>query len=403
MSTNVKIPYESFTMSDRNFFFFNHSSNILVAKNSKGDITFTYPTLEVIGNEVISTAYDGVNFWTLQFDGMNFVIKAWQIDNFFCIQKHKITINSFDRPYDYNITSMSVEYFATTLVSGVCSGESNIFIDCCVDFDECSFYKMSIGPNLDGIYESTTVTGICSDGSFGMNCELINNFDIGTNVSLVNCLWLFNSYVETPNSGELIRYDVVENNMDYSYYGNEMYNINASTFYREGSKKYITFIKGSTLRFFDVDYKIIDKSLFIDNISSNGTVIYPVKDLEITHGTVYRLQSEVNYYGVDHYYSTNNYQCSPIRSFIDSITLNIYPNIIPSDGMSSSKLKAVVKDQYSEPSKFKTVYFTDSDDEYGYITAFQVMTMDDGTCLSHYRSGVSPKIVTITAIVTQFD
>lgn len=405
MGTNVKIPYRSFTVANGRFFFFDHAINTLVEKNNNGDILFTYPTIDVIGNEVISTAYDGVNFWTLQLGTVStiFVVKAWQIDKFFCIKKTELFFENIDSSYDYNFTAMAVEHFSSTLTSGISVGDSSVYIDTHIDFEECSFYRLYIGPNSHGVYEDATVTGTLHDGLLGTDCSILNEFDSGTNVSLVNCLWLFNSYVETPDIGTLFRYDVVENNIDYLYQGYEIANISASTFYEEECVKYITFIKNNTLKFFDIEDKVVSKSLLTDNLSSDGSIIYPVKDIEIFGGTLYRLQNKFCYYGINYSYSTNNYQCSPMRSFIDSITLNIHPTIVPSDGMSTAELKAVVSDQYSDPSKFKTVYFSDNDYEFGYITMFEVLTGDDGTCLSYYQSGTSPKTVTITAFVTQFD
>jgi len=404
---NIKLPNYSFTVVDGYFFYFSHSNNMLVKKNSSGDTAFTYPIIDNFGKEAISTEYDGVNFWTLQEDTVsgNFIVKMWRIENELCWKKHEVAFNAVEDLHTYNLTSCSVEHFCTTLASGISEEDYKVYINKSLDYESYEDYEaiMTVGPNSDGVYETNTVSGVLCDGSVGLELHMLNSFDEGTNISFVTKLWMFDNYSALAGNGTLFSYNLLENYIDYYFVDSDITDIVASTFYETYDKKYIAFVRGTALKFFDIDEKRVDKSLILDNINSAGSTIYPIKDIEISDGTLYRIQNKTTYYGTDYSHSTYNYQCSPIRPFVDSITLGIYPKIIPSDGVSISELTIVVKDQYSEPSKFKTVYINDDDDEYGYITIPEILTGSDGSCLSYYRSGTSPKTVNIIAMVTQFD
>jgi len=401
---NIKLTKSSFTVVDGFFFYFNNTNNLLIKKNSSGGVIFTYPIIDYLASEVISTEYDGINFWTLQEGSVsgNFVVKMWRIENFLCLKKDEIEFNFVDDAHTHNLTALSVEHCCTTLVSGVSEGASELYIDKIISEEDYEAVVI-IGPNSADEYDISTVSGVNSDGSLGLNLYTRLYFDEGTPVSLITDLWLFDSYSSIEGHGTLFRYNILEDYINYYFVDGGIDVIGASTFYSTGAVDYVSFISGTSLKFFNVTTKTIDKSLTIDNTNAAGSVIYPITDIAIFDGTLYRLQKNTSYYGADYSHSTYNYQCSPVRSFVDSITLGIYPKIIPSDGMSVSELSVVVKDQYSEPSQFKTVYVTDDDDEYGYITTPETMTWEDGTCLSYYMSGTSPKTVTITTMVTQFN
>jgi len=398
---NIKLTGYSFTIVDGYFFYFNNDNNLLLKKNSSGHTVFTYPILDSLGNDVISTEYDGINFWTLQSgdSDMEFIVKMWRIENYLCLKINEIV---FD---DYELTSLSVEYCSTTLSSGLAEGASVVHINKAMVIDPYNDYEavMVVGPDSVGGYETNTVSGVNADGTLGLNMYTLKCFEEGTPVSLITNLWIFDNYSAIDDSGTLFRYNLLEAYIDYYFVEESIAEVHASTFYSTYADNYIVFIEGTSLKFFNTSTKLVDKSLFIDNINSAGSIVYSIKDIEIYNGTLFRLQDKVSYYGVDSSYSTYNYQCSPIRSFIDSITIEIYPKILPSDGVSTAELSIIVKDQYSEPSKFKTVVITDDDDEYGYVTISEIMTGDDGACLSYYRAGTSPKTVTIFTLVSQFD
>lgn len=144
----------------------------------------------------------------------------------------------------------------------------------------------------------------------------------------------------------------------------------------------------------------------IDNIRVNGSTIIPVYDLSYANGTLYRLQDEGTYYGTDNDWGTQyNYVVSPVRSFIDAITIDAYPVILPADGRNITEINCVVLDQFSNGAMDKPITFTDNDD-YGYVTINPKNTdniFGTGQAITYYRAGVDVHTVTIQGTVTQYD
>lgn len=144
----------------------------------------------------------------------------------------------------------------------------------------------------------------------------------------------------------------------------------------------------------------------IDNVRSDGSTVIPVYDLGVYEGTLYRLQDEATYYGSNNDWgSLYNYQVSTFRPFIDFISLESDPDILPATGRNAAVLTAVVLDQYGEGAVNKPVSFTD-DDDVGYITIPTTNTdnfFGTGEAISGYMSGLDIRIVTVQATATQYD
>jgi hypothetical protein len=144
-------------------------------------------------------------------------------------------------------------------------------------------------------------------------------------------------------------------------------------------------------------------AMAIDNIKTDQTVI-PIYDMVSVDDSLYRLQKEANYYGVDiSWGDMYNYVVSPLYSFVDSITVTAYPLIVPADGFSTLEVRASVNDQYGEGALYDPVFFTDTDDV-GYLTinpAYTDVFFRNGVAVTYYRSGVIPATVTIEGTVSQ--
>jgi len=142
----------------------------------------------------------------------------------------------------------------------------------------------------------------------------------------------------------------------------------------------------------------------MDNLRTNGVII-PVHDVAIQGGSLYRLQLEGTYYGTNNSWSSYNYQVSPIRSFVNSISITAYPVILPANGMNVSTITALIQDQYGEGSLNAPVFVTD-DDAVGFITITPVYTdmlIKTGIAKTSYKAGVALRTVTIQGKVTQYD
>jgi len=146
--------------------------------------------------------------------------------------------------------------------------------------------------------------------------------------------------------------------------------------------------------------------MVIDNVRSNGTTVIPVYDLAIQGNTLYRLQDEATYYGVDNDWGVQyNYVVSPIRRFINAISVGAYPVILPANGYNYIEVTSLVTDQYGDGTTNTPVFFTDTD-SVGYVTinpAYTESFYGTGEAITYYRAGVTVQTVTIEGTATQFD
>jgi len=118
---------------------------------------------------------------------------------------------------------------------------------------------------------------------------------------------------------------------------------------------------------------------------------------------VYRLQRKATYYGATYTFSdgTYSYQLSTLEPFITSISLRANPAILPANGVNTSQITAIVKDQHNLPIGGKLVYFTD-DDANGAITGPNPANTDsDGVAETTYTAGTAAREVKITATAQQ--
>lgn len=143
----------------------------------------------------------------------------------------------------------------------------------------------------------------------------------------------------------------------------------------------------------------------MDNVRSDQVTIIPIYDITIYNSTLYRLQHEATYYGTDNSWVSYNYQTSPIRPFVDFITVGADPVILPANGKNVSVVTAVVQDQYGNGAVNKPVIFTD-DNDIGYITIPTVNTDSQygtGKAVTVYKSGLDVTPVVVTGRATQYD
>lgn len=400
---NIKLMYANFTLKDGYFYSFMHTNNVLYKKNTEGDVVFTYPLDATLGNVVLDTFCDGINFWTLQADTTtNYrLIKKWRLESYMC---KLITTYKFGSTSNlYNTGTFSIEAFCSTLDEELPIGSTYITLPDSFVWDIPLGTVVTIGPNEDGFHEDVTVTGTITKNVFGLDFYTSLNFSKGANISFVNNLWLFNNYNGTVAAPCLIRYSLINNESDYILEDESFSSTTGSTFYVDADYNcYILYAYGTALRFFNIENKEMEKAFTMDNIRVNGTTINTIYGLEVENDTLYRLQNNMKYFGVDYSQSTYNYQCSTLRSFVDSISMEIYPKILPSNGISLAEVTTIIQDQYGNPSQYKVAHLSDDDDT-GYITTTQPLTNLQGVATSYYRAGLSVREVTIVSLATQYD
>jgi len=143
----------------------------------------------------------------------------------------------------------------------------------------------------------------------------------------------------------------------------------------------------------------------MDNIQKNQSTVIPIYAIDIYEDNLYRLQNQATYFGTDNAWSTYNFQVSPIRSFIDFITVDSDTHILPATGRNNTIVRSLVFDQYGQGVVAKPVTFED-DDPVGFITREVVDTdlfYNTGAANTAYTSGTALRVVKIVATVTQVD
>jgi hypothetical protein len=129
-------------------------------------------------------------------------------------------------------------------------------------------------------------------------------------------------------------------------------------------------------------------SMVMDNITNNTVLV--LEDMAVDRNNLYRLQGGGTY----------DYYLSPLESFVTSISLSASPAIIAANGLSTTNIKAWVKDQFLQPIKNRRVTFSETGD--GIITGGTDLNTDvDGFVQTIYRAGNIAQDVVVTATVQQ--
>ena len=401
---NIKFPRQHFVIYNNYFYYFDERNNVLYQKVNNGDVVFTYPINGILGsNQVTSLEYDGYYFWSLQQGNTNedIIIKKWAIKNFICELVDSIELNH-NADHKFNSTTFALEYYNTSLTEDLPKGSSELILENYGQKIE-SGTILSIGPDEYNRYEDVTVTGTLPGiNKFGLNFYTEYDYLKETNVYFSKNIWLINHFLYTDPGGGLYKINLPGKEIDDIVEEEDFESVISSCFYNTIDTQYILFNIGTTLRFFNIDTLTVEKSMVMDNIEDDQVTLIPIYDIEVIGDSLYRLQKHATYFGTDNDFSTYNYQPSTLRPFIDSVTVDVSPKILPSNGVNVADVIAIIKDQYGEPIVFKTVKFEDTDPT-GYMLINEDYTNLYGVAESNYRSGVSPASVIIRATATQYD
>jgi len=262
---------------------------------------------------------------------------------------------------------------------------------------------LTIGPNSDNLYEDVTVTGTIDANTFGLDFFIQNDYDQNTPVYFSKNMFLINKYAyKRADAGALYKIKLPQKEITEIVEDLDFVNTTASCFYHDDNEGYLLASLGTNLRFINIVTLTVDKTMTTDNISANNIETYQIYALQVENDTLFRLQRKATYYGYSYTFTTANFQVSTIRPFVDSISVDVYPKIIPSNGVNVAEVKAIVKDQFAHPIVFKPVRFGDSD-SVGYMTISDTYTDLVGKAISYYKAGLTPQSVTILVTMTQYD
>lgn len=401
---NIKFRKDFFTMDNGYFYFIDDSLNVLLEKTCDGNTSYIYPIAVPLTIDSIEyLQFDNVNFWSLENDiSDNVIIKNWYIEDFFLkfSDEFKITEGS---GYSFSVDSFILEYYTTTLSSGISAGDSQFSINSNGDRLE-SGIEISIHTDLTN-FEKITVTGTLDNNlTFGTNFFFENDYSEGTPVSFVKNIWFINKFTTVDIDSSIFKYTFPQKELINVMEDVDFEDVTSSCFYLDDDNTpFMLMAIGTNIRFFNLDTLIVEETMTVDNIKNDLITVIPITAMHVENKTLYRLQDQVNYFESDYTFTDGsfNYQVSPINPFIDSVSIDAYPKILPSNGINVATVKMIVSDQYANALKFTPVIFDDSD-SVGFMTLTSTFTNNEGVATSYYKAGVIPSVVDIFGVSGQY-
>ncbi len=408
-SENIKLRKRNFTAVEGYFYMLDEEQDNLLQKTDDGNTAFSYPLDTLMTNEVDSLEFDGVYFWSLEDSGTNDVtIRRWQIDNYICKLQQTIALTETGS-HKYQSQAFSVEHYHTELAATVSGGDTSLYLDEYWDSTTISGASLYLGPNTNGEAELVTVTTTFS-GGVNLSAPTTYDFASEDEVNYFTNIWLFNDFDGlSAATGALYKFDGWTGNYIKKYPTAAYKSIKAATFYKipsfteYGTTDMLCYIKGTNTLFVNITENIDGTlhyygSMVMDNVQSDEATVIDVYDMAIDSGNMYRLQLRPD--GTATLWTYYSYLLSPLEAFVTSISLSASPAIIAANGLSTSSILAVVKDQFLQAIVGRNVTF--SENGTGSITGGTVKSTDsDGRADTVYTSGTSAEEVQITAVVEQ--
>jgi len=413
---NIKLRKRNFTIDQGYFYTFDNDQDNLLQKTDDGNTAFSYPFDILMDDDaedvVVSAEFDGVYFWSMQNKASNTVIKRWKIDNYICKLQQTLTYTD-SGSHTYDSGAFTVAHYHDTLVSGVAVSGTLLSLTDYGSSDMMDFTTTSgagltlhLGPNTNGEEEDVEVDTAVS-GVITITNGAQYAYDPGDAVNFYTYLWMLNDYDGTDAStGALYKFDAYTGEYITRFAGGAYRDVNAATFYNVnsftefGDVDTLCYIKGTNTLFVNVESPTLEYygSMVMSNVLADDATVIDVYDLAMDDQNVYRLQLIADGGGAfdDSLYS---YELSTLDSFVTSISLAAYPAIIAANAVSTSVIKAIVKDQFLQPIVGRLVYFSNTGD--GNIVSSPVSTISTGLAQTSYKAGTTAQEITVTAVVEQ--
>lgn len=405
---NLKFRKPHMTSVDGYFYMFDNDTDMLLAKADDGATAFSYPFDTLMSETVVSAEHDGINYWSLE-PGTTGVmlIRRWRIENYICKLKETITLSNPSHTFTSN--AFTVEHYHCTISGTYSPGDTMITIDA-ETMPGNLVTGMTVTIKSATTFETIVVQDV-NDTVITLADPLEGSYSDGDVLLFYNYIWLFNdAYGTDSTKGALYKIQAYSGSV-ISYVSSGAYrDIKATTFYEidhftdYGSVNALMFVKASNLLFVNVHDPQLSYygSMAMDTINVDEVTIIPVYDIAVNGKNLYRLQKAATYFGATSSWSNYSYQPATFNSMVASISVTASPNVIAANQVSTSALTARVKDQFGQPVVARLVYFEDDDADGEIVTgAGGVNTNSDGEAYAVYRSGLSARLVAITARVDQ--
>lgn len=418
MAENIKLRKRNFTVSEGYFYTVEEDRDNILAKTDDGNTSFSYPLSDLITQPPLSLEFDGVYFWALMDTGADMRIQRWKIDNYVAKLQQTFDFVS-DGSHTYASEAFSVAHYHTTLASGVAvSGTLLSFNEYgddtnLMDFQTTALDPLTIhlGPNTNGEEEDVYVSSRAGGGNITITSGTTYLYAQDDPVNFYTNIWMFNNAngVDASN-GALYRFDAYTGAYIKKYPGGAYRDVDAATFYKVnsfteyGDVDTLAYIKSTNTLFVNVTQEHEGKlryygSMVMTNIQSDEYNVLTVYDLAMDDQNIYRLQKGPDG-GSGESWSTYSYELSSLDSFVTSISLAAYPAIIAANGISTTDIIAIVKDQFLQPVIGRLVYFSENGDG-SIIGGTPINTDSEGLSQTVYKSGTTAQEVKVTAVVEQ--
>jgi len=414
---NVKLRKRNFTVDQGYFYSFDDDQDNLLQKTDDGNTAFSYPVDALLSNEILSTEYDGVYFWSLEDPSAdNITIKRWKIENYVCKLQQTFSFVG-NGSHKYESAAFSVEHYHTALTSSVAVSGTTLYLDKYSDHTSMNFTTTSgdpltlhLGPNSSGQEEDVQVNTTISGG-----VTLVSGtqyaYASSNEVNYYTHIWMFNDHDGVASTGALYKFDGYTGDYLIKHGSGAYKDIDAATFYNVdsftvyGDVDTLVYVKSTNALFVNIESATLSYygSMVMDNVKTDEATIRLIYDLVMDDQNVYRLQDGATYYEQDHdsWGGRYNYQLSSLDSFVTSVSLAAYPAIIAANGTATSSITAIVKDQFLQPIATRLVYFSEDADPGGSILPTPVNTDSKGEADTVFTSGTAAEEVKITAVVEQ--
>jgi hypothetical protein len=410
---NITLRKQNVTMVDGYFYMIDEDQDSLIVKTDDGTQAYSYPLDTTITNTIKSLEHDGHNFWSLEISDTDAItIRRWNIENYVLKLRDTFEKNP-DASHKWLTSAFTVQHYHLNFSGDEPLGSSNLSVTTDSKFDLItelsSGMTVFLGPNSSGQSEEVSVNSVGAD-YININGTTTYTYGTADPISFYSRIWLFNYYdgVDT-STGALYKLNAYTGSYQSKSPGGEYQSIDSCTFFDMSTVfgngfNAICYVKTTNMIFLDPnDLDNSFGSMTMDNIQSDQSTVIDIYDLTMEGVNVYRLQDKATYYGTTYNFAngTYNYQISTLESFITSISLRAAPAIIPANGVNTSTITAIVKDQFNLPIVSKLVYFTEDDPD-GDITGTNPANTDsDGVATTIYTAGISAREVKITSTAQQ--
>jgi len=400
------------------FYMFDDDTDMLLVKSDDGATAFSYPFDIVLDSTIISVEYDGINFWTMEVGPVDdsgeedlydiMIIRRWRIENYICCLKEVITLD--DSENIYTSDTFTVEHYHCTISGSYNVGDYSVFLNDELPGELVAGMDVSLFSGTSS--ETITVQDINNNyNEIVLADPIVNSYEDGDSLLFYNFIWMFNNADSLNTStGSLYKINGYSGQVIQKFNSGAYKDVTACTFSEithfmdVGAVNSLMFVKASNLLFINTNKVPLTYygSMAMDTIASDAVTIIPVYDLAINDQNLYRLQKKATYYGGTVDWSDYNYQAATFEKLVASISMTASPSVIAANQVSTSSLSALVRDQFGQPVQSKLVYFTDDDDDGEIVSGDNgTNTNSSGEAVAVYKSGLSARLVKITATVNQ--